>query len=113
MNEDEVPPQLVPCSGHCPPQQRGANVRKRLAEHPGQEPAALDGASSDVENAVLLSELHGTVDPHDLRSYRQIARWIADGRIAPRLPPNWKQRTLARVDALLGANRDLSVVPLE
>jgi hypothetical protein len=35
-----------------------------------------------------------------LRGYQEIARWISQERTAHRLPPDWKRRMLARIDAI-------------
>ena len=75
-----------------------------------------------LEREKLLSELGDVLDPHveqcddcreRLRGYEHIMRWIAEGTTARRLPPDWKQRTLARIDVLVGAMRDSATAPAD
>src|ERR1041384_3619852 len=61
---------------------------------------------SRLDNEDLLFEPGDSLDPHvekcgdcreRLLEYQQIAHWIAVGKTAIRVPPDWKRRTIARV----------------
>jgi hypothetical protein len=73
-----------------------------------------------LEDEGMLVELGEAMDAHveqcedcqaNLRAYQQVAGLIAAGVTAHRAPPDWKQRTLARVRAVPRTQRRRVIAP--